>query len=110
MYRVKHGFWDMEDKNKHVYKVNDPFPYDGRKISKKRLEELSGTNNKIGEVLIELDDEDKKNDSNSTDLENNDENTSNEDNDSNVGDENTSDEDNDSNENDDLDSTNETVE
>ena len=54
MYRVVHIFYDMEDKNKHVYMVNDIFPHDGRKISKKRLEELSSTKNKIGEVLIEL--------------------------------------------------------
>lgn len=96
MYRVVHIFYDMEDKNKHVYRVNDIFPHDGRKISKKRLEELTSTKNKIGEVLIELVDENIENNVNLTDLENNDENTS--------------DEDNDSNENDNLDSTNETVE
>lgn len=101
MYRVVHIFYDMEDKNKHVYRVNDIFPHDGRKISKKRLEELTSTKNKIGEVLIELVDEDVLN-KDLTDLENDDENTSNEDNDSNEGDENTSDEDNDSNEDDDL--------
>jgi len=101
MYRVVHIFYDMEDKNKHVYRVNDIFPHDGRKISKKRLEELTSTKNKIGEVLIELVDEDVLN-KDLTDLENDEENTSNEDNDSNEGDENTSDEDNDSNEDDDL--------
>ena len=101
MYRVVHIFYDMEDKNKHVYRVNDIFPHDGRKISKKRLEELASTKNKIGEVLIELVDEDVLN-NDLTDLENDDENTSNEDNDSIEGDENTSDEDNDSNEDDDL--------
>lgn len=101
MYRVVHIFYDMEDKNKHVYRVNDIFPHDGRKISKKRLEELTSTKNKIGEVLIELVDEDVLN-KDLTDLENDEENNSNEDNDSNEGDENTSDEDNDSNEDDDL--------
>lgn len=101
MYRVVHIFYDMEDKNKHVYRVNDIFPHDGRKISKKRLEELTSTKNKIGEVLIELVDEDVLN-KDLTDLENDEENTSNEDNDSNEGDENTSDEDNDSNEDDGL--------
>lgn len=101
MYRVVHIFYDMEDKNKHVYRVNDIFPHDGRKISKKRLEELTSTKNKIGEVLIELVDEDVLN-NDLTDLENDDENTSNEDNGSTEGDENTSDEDNDSNEDDDL--------
>lgn len=101
MYRVVHIFYDMEDKNKHVYRVNDIFPHDGRKISKKRLKELTSTKNKIGEVLIELVDEDVLN-KDLTDLENDEENTSNEDNDSNEGDENTSDEDNDSNEDDDL--------
>lgn len=101
MYRVVHIFYDMEDKNKHVYRVNDIFPHDGRKISKKRLEELTSTKNKIGEVLIELVDEDILN-NDLADLENDNENTSNEDNDSTEGDENTSDEDNDSNEDDDL--------
>lgn len=101
MYRVVHIFYDMEDKNKHVYRVNDIFPHDGRKISKKRLEKLTSTKNKIGEVLIELVGEDVLN-KDLTDLENDEENTSNEDNDSNEGDENTSDEDNDSNEDDDL--------
>lgn len=85
MYRVVHIFYDMEDKNKHVYRVNDIFPHDGRKISKKRLEELTSTKNKIGEVLIELVDEDVLN-NDLTDLENDDENTSNEDNDSNEDD------------------------
>ena len=80
MYRVVHIFYDMEDKNKHVYMVNDIFPHDGRKISKKRLEELSSTKNKIGEVLIELVDENAE-DNDLTNLENNDDNTSDEDND-----------------------------
>ena len=85
MYRVVHSFFDMEDKNKHVYRVNDIFPHDGRKIAKKRLEELSSTKNKIGEILIELVDENVLNNE-LTGLENNDENNPNEDNDSNNDD------------------------
>lgn len=46
-------FYDMKDKTKHVYKKGDIFPFDNRKISQKRIEELSTENNKIGIPLIE---------------------------------------------------------
>ncbi len=45
-------FYDMKDKTKHVYKKGDIFPFDGRKISAKRIEELTTKNNKIGVPLI----------------------------------------------------------
>lgn len=84
MYRVVHKFWDMEDKTKHEYRVGDEFPFDGRKITKKRIEELSSKENKIGQVLIELvdestdgnsDDDSIDNNSNPTDLDNDDNNS-----------------------------------
>lgn len=54
MYRVIYDeFYDMKDKSKHVYKKGDVFPFDDRKISQKRIEELSTENNKIGVPLIE---------------------------------------------------------
>ncbi len=46
-------FYDMKDKSKHVYTKGDVFPFDGRKISPKRIEELSTENNKIGVPLIQ---------------------------------------------------------
>ena len=54
MYKVIYKFYDIEDKNKHVYNVGEIFPYDGRKISKNRIEELSSEKNKIGKPLIEF--------------------------------------------------------
>lgn len=54
MYKVIYDeFYDMKDKTKHVYQKNDIFPFDGRKISAKRIEELSTENNRIGVPLIE---------------------------------------------------------
>lgn len=54
MYRVIYDeFYDMKDKTKHVYTKGDIFPFDNRKISAKRIEELSTENNKIGVPLIE---------------------------------------------------------
>lgn len=53
MYKVIYDkFYDMKDKTKHVYKKGDKFPFDDRKISAKRIEELSTSNNKIGVPLI----------------------------------------------------------
>lgn len=43
---------DLKD-NDYIYKKGDPYPREGLKSSKKRIEELSSTQNKIGEVLIE---------------------------------------------------------
>lgn len=42
---------DLEDNN-HIYKKGDVYPREGLEVSKKRIKELSGTKNKIGEVLI----------------------------------------------------------
>lgn len=53
MYKVIYNeFYDMKDKTKHVYHRDDIFPFDDRKISAKRIEELSTENNKIGVPLI----------------------------------------------------------
>lgn len=49
MYKVIHEFLDLQDGNRY-YGVGDTFPYSGK--SKKRLEELSTSNNKIGVPLI----------------------------------------------------------
>ena len=53
MYKVIYDeFYDMKDETKHVYHKGDIFPFDNRKISPKRIEELSTANNKIGVPLI----------------------------------------------------------
>lgn len=53
MYKVIYKeFYDMKDKTKHVYRKGDIFPFDGRKIPQKRIEELSTESNKIGVPLI----------------------------------------------------------
>ena len=41
---------DLEDG--HLYQKGDAFPHDGRDISKERIAELSGTQNKAGFALI----------------------------------------------------------
>lgn len=51
MYTVIKAFTDLQDDN-HVYNVGDTFPHKG-KATKKRLDELSGDNNKVGRPLIE---------------------------------------------------------
>lgn len=51
-YIVLHDFKDLEDGDK-VYKKNKPFPNPAnKKISKKRIEELSGKDNKLGKPVI----------------------------------------------------------
>lgn len=62
MYKVidKNSFYDMQDETKHVYKLNDEFPHDNRKISESRLIELSTDLNRKKYPLIELDSELKK--------------------------------------------------
>lgn len=55
MFKVVHGFKDLKD-NDHIYKIGDIYPRKEIKledVAKKRIKELSGTNNKIGKVLIE---------------------------------------------------------
>lgn len=52
-YEVIHTFKDLKD-NDHIYNANkDFYPREGLKPTKKRIEELTTTNNKIGEVLIQ---------------------------------------------------------
>jgi len=55
MFKVVHRFKDLKD-NDHIYKIGDIYPREEIKLEdvpKKRIKELSGTNNKIGKVLIE---------------------------------------------------------
>lgn len=50
---VKEKPWkDLKD-NDYIYKKGDIYPREGLKPTKKRIEELASTNNKIGEVLIQ---------------------------------------------------------
>lgn len=53
MYRVIHYFTDLQDNNQ-PYKVGDTFPRQGLTVTKERLAELAGKNNKQGKPLIEL--------------------------------------------------------
>jgi len=52
MFRVIAEFADLQDDN-HVYRVGDKYPHTRRKVARKRIEELSSSNNKIGKPLIE---------------------------------------------------------
>lgn len=52
-YKVIHPFFDLQDKERHTYKVGDPFPYKGE-VSEERVAELTGNKNKLGEPVIEL--------------------------------------------------------
>jgi len=49
-YVVIKDFRDLQDDN-HLYRAGDKFPRKGR-VKKERIEELSTTKNKRGEVLI----------------------------------------------------------
>jgi hypothetical protein len=49
-YIVMKDFADLQD-NGYVYRSGDKFPRRGR-VKKERIEELSTTSNKIGEILI----------------------------------------------------------
>lgn len=51
MYRVIEVFTDLQDNN-YRYNVGDEYPRTGYKPSAKRIDELSGTNNKRGKPLI----------------------------------------------------------
>lgn len=53
MYKVIHYFTDLQDGNK-PYNVGDTFPRQGLTVTKKRLAELAGKDNKQGKPLIEL--------------------------------------------------------
>lgn len=52
-YKVIHPFFDLQDKERHTYKVGDPFPHKGE-VSEKRVAELTGNKNKLGKPVIEL--------------------------------------------------------
>lgn len=52
MYKVICRFADLQDEN-HVYEVGDVYPREGHEPSLKRIRELSGKKNKIGQPLIE---------------------------------------------------------
>lgn len=53
MYEVIHYFTDLQD-NEYPYNVGDTFPRDGLTVSKERLKELSGNNNKQHKPLIKF--------------------------------------------------------
>lgn len=53
MYKVIKLFADLEDKN-HVYYPGDIYPREGAEVNEERIKELSGSENKRGEPLIEL--------------------------------------------------------
>lgn len=53
MYKTIKLFADLEDKN-HVYYPGDVYPREGLKVTDERIKELSGSENKRGEPLIEL--------------------------------------------------------
>lgn len=53
MYKVIKYFTDLQD-NDYPYKEGDIFPRSGVEVSKERLAELSGSNNKRKEPLIKL--------------------------------------------------------
>ena len=52
MYKVIKAFADLQD-NCHEYSEGDAFPREGLDVSQERIAELSGTENKRGEQLIE---------------------------------------------------------
>lgn len=53
MYKVIKHFIDLHD-NDHSYNEGDIFPREGVGVSKERIEELAGSNNKQHTPLIEL--------------------------------------------------------
>lgn len=52
MYKVVAYFNDLQDGG-HEYNPGDEFPRDGINVSDDRLNELSGTSNRLGMTLIE---------------------------------------------------------
>lgn len=60
MYKVTKHFIDLHD-NDHSYNEGDIFPREGVDVSKERIEELAGNNNKQHTPLIELVEEDPDN-------------------------------------------------
>ena len=55
-YRVIADFEDLQDE-RYRYYPGDIFPREGKKVSKKRLAELAGEENKQGKPLIEAKEE-----------------------------------------------------
>lgn len=53
MYKVIKYFTDLHDGD-HPYNVGDSFPREGIKVTEDRIKELAGPDNKQGEPLIEL--------------------------------------------------------
>ena len=51
MYKVIHYFNDLQDDG-YAYNVGDEFPHNGMTVTKERIEELSGRENKQGVPLI----------------------------------------------------------
>lgn len=49
-YKVVRRF---KDKDGHIYDVGDVYPYEGVKVTKKRIAELAEGKNKYGKVYIE---------------------------------------------------------
>lgn len=58
MYKVVKFFTDLHD-NDHPYSVGDTFPRSGIRVTEGRLAELAGSNNKQGQPLIQLVEEEK---------------------------------------------------
>ena len=50
-YEVLRYFEDLQD-GRHPYNTGDVFPRDGLEVSKERIAELAGSNNKLGQPLI----------------------------------------------------------
>ena len=60
MYKVIKHFIDLHD-NDHSYNEGDIFPREGVDVSKERIRELAGSDNKQHTPLIELVEEDQDN-------------------------------------------------
>ena len=54
MYKAIIAFTDLQDAN-HIYHVGDTYPRDGLVPSQERIDELSGSANKVGCPLIAKD-------------------------------------------------------
>lgn len=51
MYKAIIAFTDLQDAN-HIYHVGDIYPREGFEPSQERIDELSGSANKVGSPLI----------------------------------------------------------
>jgi hypothetical protein len=50
-YEVIRDFVDVQNDN-HLYRVGDPFPYNGADVSEERIDELASDKNRCGIALI----------------------------------------------------------